>query len=184
MDGLGQIIHERLFTVELKADASPCLKEADVLGDMSPAAAPEDLPDLASLPEATAWLSEKALIPFVNEVRGERLAEVERIAALVEVSLNEVLHRVDAEIGRAIQDRDNNVTGAEGRLAQAESRHAEVLARRQRRVEEFKRQRALTLQGVERLASVLRPAPSRRPDPGPAAPASASGNRDDRHAGW
>ncbi len=155
VDGLGQVIHERLFTVELKADASPCLKEADVLGNMSPAVAPEDLPDLASLPEATAWLNEKALIPFIKEVRGERLAEVERIAAHVDVSLTEVLHRVDAEIGRAIQDKEKNVTGAEGRLAQAESRHAEVLARRQRRIEEFKRQRALTLQGVERLASVL-----------------------------
>ena len=155
VDGLGQVIHERLFTVELKAGASPCLREADVLGDMSPAATPDDLPGLASLPEATAWLNGEALIPFVNEVRGERLAEVERIAEHVEVSLTEVLHRVDAEIGRAIQDRDNNVTGAEGRLAQAESRHAEVLARRQRRSEEFKRQQALTLQGVERIASVL-----------------------------
>jgi len=47
------------------------------------------------------------------------------------------------------------VTGAEGRLAQAEARHAEVLARRERRRDELKRQRAVTLQGVERLASVL-----------------------------
>ena len=51
--------------------------------------------------------------------------------------------------------RENNVIGAEGRLAQAEARHAEVMARRDRRRYEFERQRALTLQGVERLASVL-----------------------------
>lgn len=45
--------------------------------------------------------------------------------------------------------------GSEGRLAQAENRHAELWARRERRREEFARQRALSLQAVERLASVL-----------------------------
>ncbi|MGH2402850.1 MAG: DUF3883 domain-containing protein, partial [bacterium] len=45
--------------------------------------------------------------------------------------------------------------GAERRLAQAETRHAELLARRERRRIDLDRQRALTLQAVERLASVL-----------------------------
>jgi hypothetical protein len=44
---------------------------------------------------------------------------------------------------------------AEGRLAQAETRHAELLARRDRRRIDLDRQRALTLQAVERLATVL-----------------------------
>ena len=45
--------------------------------------------------------------------------------------------------------------GAEGRLAQAENRHAELMVRRDRRRTELARQRSLTLQGVERIASVL-----------------------------
>ena len=45
--------------------------------------------------------------------------------------------------------------GAEGRLAMAEARHAELLARRERRREELQQQRALSLQGVERMTSVL-----------------------------
>ena len=120
-----------------------------------PATTPSDLPPVAALPEETAWLNENALVPFINEVRAERLAEVERIAKHVELSLTEVIQRADEEIGRAAEERDNNVIGAEGRLAQAEVRHAEVMARRDRRRDEFNRQRALTLQGVERLASVL-----------------------------
>ena len=155
VDGLGQVIHERLFTVELTAEGAPSLREPDVLGNLSPAAAPGDLPPVATLPEATAWLQENALEPFINEVRAERLAEVERIAAHVELSLTEVLQRTDEEIGRAADERDNNVVGAEGRLAQAEARHGEVLARRDRRRDEFERQQKLTLQGIERLASVL-----------------------------
>ncbi len=154
VDGLGQVIHERLFTVELTNDGSPRLREPDVLGDMSPAAVSDDLPPVATLPEATA-LNENALVPFIDEVRAERLAEVERIGEHVELSLTEVLQRIDEEIGRAADEVANEVTGAEGRLAQAETRHAEVLARRERRREELKRQQAVTLQGVERLASVF-----------------------------
>ena len=155
VDGLGRIIHERLFTVELSDGGSPRLRGPDVLGNLSPADPPDYLPPVATLPEATAWLNENALAPFIDEVRAERLAEVEHIGKHVELSLTEVLQRIDQEIGRAAEEVEKNVTGAEGRLARAESRHAEVLARRERRRDELKRQRAVTLQGVERLASVI-----------------------------
>ncbi len=155
VDGLGHVIHERLLTVELAHDGSPSRRELDVLVDLSPAVAPDNLPPVAAIPEATAWLNENALTPFIEEVRAERLAEVERIGEHVELSLTEVLQRIDEEIGRAADEAANRVTGAEGRFAQAESRHAEVLERRERRREELKRQRAVTLQGVERLTSVL-----------------------------
>ena len=92
---------------------------------------------------------------FIDEVRMERLAEVDRVAEHVELSLTEVLQRIDDEIGRANDELEQEVTGAEGCLAQAEARHAEVLARRERRREELGRQRAVTLQSVERLASAL-----------------------------
>ena len=155
VDGLDQVIHERLFTVELTKDGALSLRQPDVLGDLSPADASGDPPPVAALPEATAWLYENALTPFIREVCVERLSEVERIGEHVELSLTEVLQRIDEEIGRAAEEAAKQVTGAEGRLAQAETRHAEVLARRERRREELKRQKAVTLQGVERLASAL-----------------------------
>ena len=114
VDGLGQVIHERLFTVELGNDGVPRRREPDVLGDLSPASAPVDLPSVATFPEATAWLNENALTPFLNEVRAERLAEVERVGEHVELSLTEVLQRIDEEIGRAADEAANGVIGAEG----------------------------------------------------------------------
>ena len=155
VDGLGQVIHERLFTLELGNNSAPRSREPDVLGDLSPAPAPDDLPAVSTLPEATSWLNENVLTAFLDKVRAERLAEVERIGKHVELSLTEVLQRIDEEIGRAAEEAANGVVGAEGRLAQAENRHAEVLTRRERRRGELQRQRAVTLQGVERLASVL-----------------------------
>ena len=85
----------------------------------------------------------------------EGLAEVERVADHVELSLKELVQRTDDEIGRAAADVEEGRQGAEGRLAMAEDRHGELLARRQRRREELQQQQALSRQGVERMTSVL-----------------------------
>ena len=73
----------------------------------------------------------------------------------VELSLTELIQKADDEIGRAAIEVEQGAQGAEGRLAQAEARHAELLARRERRRQELGRQCSLTLQSVERITSVL-----------------------------
>ncbi|MCX7866131.1 MAG: helicase-related protein [Limisphaera sp.] len=155
VDGLGRVIHERLFAVEVPSEGVPRLCEPDVLGNFTPGQPPETLPAVATAPEATPWLEEQVLRPFLEETRQERLGEIDRIAAHVELSLTELLQRADVEIGRAQEAVERGEQGAEGRLAQAVARHAELLARRERRREELEKQRALTLQAFERIASVL-----------------------------
>ena len=155
VDGLGRIIHERIFAVELDGSDGCELREPSVLNNFIPAELPAELPPVALLPEAASWLHEHSLKGFLEEVRAERLAEVQRIADHVELSLTELLQRADEEIGRAAAEIERSVTGAEGRLSQAETRHSELLARRDRRRQELQQERSLTLQGVERIASVL-----------------------------
>ncbi len=155
VDGLGQVVHERFFAVEIADDGAPRLQEPGLLGNFAPADPPPEMPTVAALPEATSWLHEHALAPFLEETRLDRLTEVDRVSVHVELSLTELLQRADEEIGRAASDVEQKLPGAEGRLAQAETRHAELLARRDRRRIDLERQRALTLQAVERLASVL-----------------------------
>jgi superfamily II DNA or RNA helicase len=155
VDGLGQVVHERLFAVEIPEGGEPRLQEPGLLGNFTPGDPPAELPPVALMPEATSWLHAQALAPFLEETREDRLTEVDRVGAHVELSLTELLQRADEEIGRAASDVDQKLAGAEGRLAMAESRHSELLARRERRRTDLERQRALTLQSVERLASVL-----------------------------
>jgi superfamily II DNA or RNA helicase len=155
VDGLGQVVHERLFAVEISEGGAPRLQEPGLLGNFSPADPPTEIPAVAHLPQATGWLHDSALAPFLEEMRNDRVAEVGRVSAHVELSLTELLQRADDEIGRAGSDVEQKLAGAEGRLAQAEARHSELLARRDRRRTDLDRQRALTLQSVERLASVL-----------------------------
>ena len=155
VDGLGRVVQERLFAVEIDRNAGATLREPDMLGNLAPAPIPGALPSFASLEEPSAWLSEHVLVPFVGKVREDRSADVQRIRAHVELALTEVLQRTDHEIGRAHEDAEKGVPGAKGRLAQAEARHAEVTARRDRRRRELERQAAITLQAVERLVSVM-----------------------------
>ena len=155
MDGLQQTIHERLFAVEIRDGQLPKLREPQVLGNLTPAEAPETMPTVASRPEEDGWLHQNALSSFIEEVRKDRTEEIQRIAEHVELSLTEVLLRTDQEVGRALEDVENNVQGAEGRLVQAENRHSAALNRRERRRGELTQQQAMTLQGVERLTTVL-----------------------------
>jgi hypothetical protein len=94
-------------------------------------------------------------MPFLEEVRSERLSEIDRVSVHVEFSLTELLQKADDEIGKAASEIEQKVPGAEGRLAIAETRHSELLARREKRRLELDRQHALSLQAVERITSVL-----------------------------
>jgi hypothetical protein len=155
VDGLGDVIHERMFAVEIADDGVLRLQEPGVVGNFTPAKPPADLPTVTSIPEATDWLNQQALTPFLNEVRQERLVEIDRIADHINLSLTELLQKVDEEIGKAAAEVEKKITGAEGRLAQAENRHAELMGRREKRRKELEQQRALTLQSVERMTSIL-----------------------------
>ena len=155
VDGLGDVVHERVFALEIAGDGQPRRCEPGVLGDLTPAPVPDAPPEIAQRAEPMAWLQEHVLTPFLDDTRRERLAEAERVAVHVELSLTELLQRADDEIGRVTADVERGAQGAEGRLALAEARHGELLARRERRREELQQQRALSLQGVERITSVL-----------------------------
>ena len=180
VDGLGSVVHERVFAVETASDGQPRRCEPGMLGDLTPARTPDVLPELARQSEPLAWLQEHVLEPFLKETRAERLAEIGRVVNHVELSLKELVQRADDEIGRVNADVERGGQGAEGRLAMAEARHAELLARRERRREELQQQQALSLQGVERITSVLvLPHPNRaavevrRHQPDPATEATA-----------
>lgn len=155
VDGLGKVIHEKLVVVEQTAAGEFCIREPNIMGNFTPAEQAGELPDVARAPEPLTWLHENILQPFLEETRAERRAEVEHIADHVELSLTELLQRVDEEIGKIYAEKEKGVPGADGRLAQAENRHAELLSRRERRRAELAQQRSLTLQDVERVASVL-----------------------------
>jgi superfamily II DNA or RNA helicase len=155
VDGVGDVIHERMFASELQENGAVKLQEPAVLGNLTPGAAPAPLPALAYTPVPEGWLHETVLQPFLEEVRNDRVAELDRVAAHIRLSLTELLQKADEGIGRFADALDRGEEGAKGLLAAAEARHADLLHRREVRKQEIERQKALTLQGVEVLTSVL-----------------------------
>ncbi len=157
VDGLGRVAREKLFAVEVVAGHPPQLRDPAALNDMAPGSAPlpTQVAAAGAMPPVDEWLHEHALAPLLDEVRLDRTAEVERVRSHVELSLGELLHRADLEIGKAAEEVRQKVQGAEGRLAQAEQKHDTLSHRRRRRLAELEREAALTLQGVERLTSVV-----------------------------
>ncbi|MBN1381312.1 MAG: DUF3883 domain-containing protein [Deltaproteobacteria bacterium] len=155
VDGLGQIVHERLFAAETTQTGDTFLREPGMLGNFTPAQPPEPLPAAAFTPEPLSWMHENAFLPFLEEIRSERVTEIDRITNHIELSLTELVQRADDEIGRASDEVQKGVSGAEGRLAQAENRHADLMSRREKRRKELERQRSLTLQTIERITSVM-----------------------------
>src|SRR3989454_473515 len=155
VDGLGHTIHERVFAVEVSEGGDLALRDPWTLGDLQPAMASSNTPSAARLPEATVFLDREGLAPFLEEVKEERVSEIRRVSRHVEIALTELIGREDEKIGRFSDERDRDVEGAAGLLAQAEARQAGLLARRAKRRQELGRQRQLTLQSIERLTSVL-----------------------------
>jgi len=166
VDGMDHTVHERLFAIELRENETPRLCEPTALGNMQPGQHPNPVPAVTDLAEATDFLHRHALAPFLDEIRAERTAELERIEHHIDVSLTELIAKEDERIRRFSEDRDRGVEGAAGSLALAEQRQDELISRRERRREELRRQRHLTLQAVERIATALvLPHPERdRPD--------------------
>jgi hypothetical protein len=73
VDGLGNVIHERMFVIQLEAGKEPVLREPGILGNLVPTKPPATLPTVAGVDEVTGWLNEHALRPFVDEVRGNHV---------------------------------------------------------------------------------------------------------------
>jgi superfamily II DNA or RNA helicase len=165
VDGLGNVVHEKVCTVEQADGQAPRLLDASVLGNLIPALLPNPLPDVAFLPSAEHWLHDTELIPFLEQVKAERSEETARVSAHIEISLTELIQKADEMLGRFADASDRGEEGAKGLLAQAESRHEDLLHRRERRREELQRQKSLTLQSVELLATALVLPHPRRDDP-------------------
>jgi hypothetical protein len=155
VDGMGTVIHERMFVVEISEYKEPVLREPTIIGDFMPAEQQIELPSVAYSEEALNWLNDNAFMPFLNEIKAEKEEEIKRVEKHVELSLKEIIGKADQEIGKLEEEVKLGIAGAEGRLVIAENHQANMIARREKRRKELQQQKSLTLQGVERITSIV-----------------------------
>ena len=140
----------RLFIVETNADSTRRLRDSSYLLDLIvPDKQPQLLPPVASEDTRTqTFLFEKALQPFLTEVAGERGHELDLIERSVRTCFEELIAKRDAVLSKHLMAQEQGDPSAIG-LAELEAQKLQELQRRRDlRLNELARQRALSLQGV------------------------------------
>ena len=163
-DGVGNVLHRRLFLVETNADGTRRLRDSSYLLDLIiPERQPKLLPNLAcDDPRTQTFLFEKALQPFRAEIAAEREHELDLIESSVRSCFDELIRKRDSVLNKHLVAQDQGDPGAIG-LAELEAQKLhELQRRRDLRLNELARQRSLSIQGVERIGlAVVMPHPER-----------------------
>jgi hypothetical protein len=114
---------------------------------------------------AETFLIEQALQPWLNEVQGERLAEIERVGKHVEISLNALIDRQQHQLAEYLnrQIAGQTVAGLDGLIAQVEQHLDDLNNRLENRRRELEMERHATIADIVHLGrAVVAPHPERR----------------------
>jgi SNF2 family DNA or RNA helicase len=158
-DGLGNVLHRRLFVVETSMDCALAVRQPTIFLDLVPAPAGTEAGTDDGLPASDIVeqaLIEKALEPFLQEIQQSRLKEIDTIAAHMEISLNELIHRQNlrmAELLSGDQSREANPLLA-ANVKQVEDKLDELNNRLEKRRKEIERERVCTISDIQRHGRV------------------------------
>jgi superfamily II DNA or RNA helicase len=153
-DGLGHVLHRRLFIVKEEIDGTLTVRQPTLLLDLVPAPVGTHVPaetgkDQTSLEH---FLVQEALEPFLAEVATQRAKEIHTVAHHLEISLNELIHRQNLRLAELVEQQqtgDSNPLLA-ANTKQAEDRLDELNGRLEGRQRELQKERNCTISDIQR----------------------------------
>ncbi len=155
-DGRGNTLHRRLFAVEITESGEKRLRQPTVFLDLIPPdPPPAEKPSIPVDPqELEGFLFQEGLEGFLEQVRRERLKELETIARHVELSLNTLIDRQQQQVVELLlrQQSGQEVSLA---LSEAQKRLDELIERLERRRKELAQERQLAVADITRIGSAL-----------------------------
>lgn len=156
VDGRGRNLHRRLFAVEVTAAGEKRLRQPTLFLDLIPADPPPlEKPDLpVDLPAVEGLLLREALQPFLQEVKQERLKQLDSIRHHVELSLNTLIYRQQKQV-LELADRHQAREKVDLALNEAQKRLDELIERLEHRQKELAQEQQLTLANITRIGSAL-----------------------------
>lgn len=177
-DGLGNVLHRRLFAVQAGPTGELSVRQPTIFLDLIVSPKGTAVPSADGLPSRDLReqaLMEKCLAGFLSEVAAQRTKETGTIRRHIEISLNELIHRQNLTLARLVeqqQDGDRSPQLA-GNISQCETRLDELNARREHRLADLDRECQCTIGDIQHVgcAWVL-------PHPDRASPAMAPMVRD------
>jgi len=165
-DGRGSELHKRLFIVQQNADGSMELRQPTYVLDLVPAGQGVAVPDHQVLDDGAAerFLVTEALQPFLQEIRSQRMKEIETISRHMEISLNELINRQNLRMADLYEQQAAGDTSSPvaANIKTTEDRLDELNGRLERRRSELQQERHCTISDIRRVgAAWLLPHPER-----------------------
>ncbi len=149
-DGRGRILHRRLFVVETEMDGTLTVRQPTLFLDLALAPQGTLPPDDSPLPgrsQVEQVLIERALQPFLGEVKTQRRQEAETVERHLEISLNTIIDRVQCQFAELMTQKESGSkeAGLDGRIKQMEDRLFELNGRLETRLEDLQKERSCTI---------------------------------------
>lgn len=144
-DGLGNVLHRRLFAVQANATGELSVRQPTIFLDLTVAPKGTAAPSADGLPsrqQREQALMEKCLSSFLAEVAAQRCKETDTIRRHIEISLNELIHRQNLTLARLVEQQQagDRSPALAGNIAQCEMRIDELNARREQRLADLDRE--------------------------------------------
>lgn len=154
-DGRGNELHRRLFIVVQNLDGQMELKQPTFLLDVIAAPKGTAAPDLSVVDEKTAehFLVAEALQPFQEEIKSQRLKEIDTISKHMEISLNELIHRQNLRMADLYDQLASGGTDSPvaANIKLTEDKLEELNGRLERRRVELAQERHCTISDIRRV---------------------------------
>ncbi len=153
-DGRGNVLHRRLFVVEVAMAGTLAIRQPTIFLEFSPAPTGTPVPDDAALPgrdRVEQTLFEQALQPFLEEISVQRTREIEIIARHIEISLNELIHRQNLRMAELLEAKEAGDTSPllAANLKTTEDRLDELNGRLERRRAELEQERRAVITDIQ-----------------------------------
>jgi len=158
-DGTGKTLRQRLFVVETDLRGAKRLREPSYLSGLISAETSSTstaLPEVPTDPGASqGFLFQQALQGFLEEVAAERRHDLDLVERHVRLCFEELIQKRNDILSRHLLTKDQGDPAAEGLINIESEKLLALIRRRDQRLQEITQQRALSLQGVERLGVAL-----------------------------
>ncbi len=155
-DGRGNILHKRLFVLQITSDGFITIRQPALFLDLCPA--PPQTPAPANIPLPSKELIERtlyeqALIPLLNQTQKRREKEIETISKHLEISLTAIIDRVQMQFAALHERKEAGSTeqGLDGRMKMLEDKLDELNNRLEQRREQLSKERNCTISNIQPL---------------------------------
>lgn len=158
VDGLGHVLHKRLFVIESQSNGKISVKQPTVFLDIIPAKELPIINDDDKMPnriDLEQYLVNSALNDYLNEIQMERLKETCIIEKHLELSLNELINKQNLKLSDYIQQQQDGDTNPylASNISQTENRILELTNRMEHRKKDLAKERQCTISSAQHLGS-------------------------------